>query len=164
VHNEDMIPPLGESGVLPPDIHEAEDWAEVAARFGGTPQRVRLLTKLRRGLDNLRDAGCPWVLLDGSFVTSKPEPNDVDGCWEDAPTVDRSRLDRCFLPRSVAEKLRQKAEYGMDFYRATSFEAESGKSFLEFFQSDRDGRDRGIVRLNLAAELLALRTAQQGSD
>jgi hypothetical protein len=67
-----MIPPLDEDGVLPPGIHEAEDWAEVAARFGGTPGREILLAKLRRGLDSLRDAGCPWVLLDGSFVTGKP--------------------------------------------------------------------------------------------
>jgi hypothetical protein len=77
-----MIPDLTASGVLPPGIHDAEDWSEVVRRFGDTPERAALIAKLRQGLDNLRDAGCPWVLLDGSFVTSKPDPNDVDGCWE----------------------------------------------------------------------------------
>ena len=36
------------------------------------------MAKFRLGLDNLRDAGCPWVLIDGSFVTSKPNPEDMD--------------------------------------------------------------------------------------
>src|SRR2546425_13367520 len=113
-----MIPGFTASGTLPPGIHDAEDWSEVVRRFGGTPERNALLAKLRSGLDNLRDAGCPWVLLDGSFVTSKPDPNDVDGCWEIEGT-DLERLDPCFLPRTVAQKRMQRIRYGMDFYRAS---------------------------------------------
>jgi hypothetical protein len=158
-----MSPALTPDGTLPPGIHDAADWAEVAARFGGTPEREALLAKLRLGLDNLRDAGCPWVLLDGSFVTSKPDPNDVDGCWQLVPSIDYARLDPCFLPRNPIEKQMQKVRYGMDFYRASSIEAGTGKSFIAFFQTTREGTARGIIRLDLAAErFLQPRSSQRG--
>jgi hypothetical protein len=146
-----MIPDHSADGALPPGIHDADDWSEVVSRFGGTAQRNALLAKLRLGLDNLLDAGCPWVLLDGSFVTNKPDPDDVDGCWEIAD-VDLSRLDPCFLPRSIAQKLMQRFRYGMDFYRASSIEDRSGKPFPIFFQIGKDGRARGIVRFELFGE------------
>jgi hypothetical protein len=152
-NHDSMIPPFRANGLLPPGIHEARDWAEVVEQFGGTPEREELLAKLRQGLDNLRDAGCSWVLLDGSFVTTKPNPHDVDGCWDYGPLIDRKRLDPCFLPRSVAQKQMLKLRYGMDFYRASSIEGDSGKRFIEFFQTDRAGTARAIVLLNLAAEL-----------
>jgi hypothetical protein len=125
----------------------------VVARFGGSRRRRDLLAKLRLGLDNLRDAGCPWVLLDGSFVTSKPDPNDVDGCSEFVPTMDRRRLDRSFLLLSRADRDSLKQRYGMDFFPASLIEARSGRPFSVFFQLDRKGNIKGIVRLDLAAEL-----------
>jgi hypothetical protein len=145
-----VIPPLTAAGLLPPGIHEAEDWAEVVARFGGTPRRQELLAKLRRGLDNLRDAGCPWVLLDGSFVTDKPEPNDVDGCWQFETTIDLARLDSCFLlQQPITDRHLMRHRYGMDFFVASLIEAGSGKPFYEFFQSTRENAPKGVVRLNL---------------
>jgi hypothetical protein len=147
-----MIPPLDKDGILPPGIHEAEDWAELAARFGGTPGREELLAKLRLGLDNLREAGCAWVLLDGSFVTGKPEPNDVDGCWEDDAVIDTHVLDRSFLLRTRPIRARLRERYGTDFFVASLIEASSGQPFYEFFQTDRAGIPKGIVRLDLARE------------
>ena len=147
-----MIPDFTASGALPPGIHDAEDWSEVVRRFGGTPERNALLAKLRLGLDNLRDAGCPWVLFDGSFVTSKPDPNDVDGCWEMGASIDLTRLDVSFLLRNLADRQWLKVRYAMDFFRANQIEATSGKLFPSFFQVDRNGVPRGIVRLKLAGE------------
>jgi hypothetical protein len=44
-----------------------------------------------RALNDLRDAGCKRVYLNGSFVTSKDEPGDFDACWD--PTgVDFERI------------------------------------------------------------------------
>lgn len=150
-----MIPPFSAAGTLPPGIHDAEDWSEVVRRCGGTAKRVELLARLRLGLDNLRDAGCPWVLLDGSFVTNKPDPNDVDGCWQLKASMDLGRLDQCFLLlQPLIDKRAQKNLYGMDFYRANQIEAASGKPFPAFFQTDRNADVRGIVRLNLGAEFI----------
>jgi hypothetical protein len=159
-----VIPPFSAAGTLPPGIHEADDWSEVIRRFGGTARRAELLAMLRLGLDNLRSAGCPWVLLDGSFVTDKAEPNDVDGCWQLEPTMDLARLDSCFLlRRPFADKRLQKDLYGMDFYRANQVEAASGKPFPAFFQTDRQGDARGIVRLVLAESSGASATGNTGA-
>ncbi len=144
-----MIPALRRDGSLPPGVHIADDWAEIVVRFGSTRERRQLLAKLRLGLDNLRDAGCPWVLLDGSFTTIKAGPNDVDGCWEYVPAVDLTRLDPAFLLRTAADRDALKARYGLDFFVAGLIEAGSGKPFAEFFQTDRNGNPKGIVRLNL---------------
>jgi hypothetical protein len=146
-----VVPPFRADGTLPPGIHHA-DWAEIASRFGGTPRRSELLIKLRRGLDNLRDAGVPWALLNGSFVTTKAEPNDVDGCWQYAPAVDVAALDPVFLISSPENRVAMKSRYGMDFFVAAFLDIGSGRPFAEVFQTGRDGSRKGIIRLDLAAE------------
>ena len=145
-----MIPPLRADGTLPPGVHVADNWDEVATQFGGGRWRRALLSKLRVGLENLQTAGCSFVLLDGSFVTDKVQPNDVDGCWEWAPNVDLSTLDMAFLLGNHSDRTLLKVRYGMDFFIAGVIEAGSGKPFSEFFQTDRSGHRRGIVRLDLS--------------
>jgi hypothetical protein len=76
-----MIPAPNASGELPPGIHTAT-LAEVEAVFSTTPRRRRLFEGLRRAVQNLQVAGVRRVFIDGSFVTTKADPNDVDGCWE----------------------------------------------------------------------------------
>ena len=144
-----MIPALRADGTLPPGIHVADDWDEITRVFGGTPARRALLRRLREGLENLRAAGCPWVLLDGSFTTSKPQPADVDGCWEWQEDVDLITLDRIFLLLNATDRADQKARYGTDFFIADMIEAGSGQPFAEFFQMGRNGERKGIVRFDL---------------
>ena len=91
-----MIPTLRSDGTLPPGIHVADNCDEIMRFFGGTPARCALLRRLRDGLENLRAAGCPWVLLDVSFTYSKPSPADVDGCWHYVPEIDESILEEAF--------------------------------------------------------------------
>jgi hypothetical protein len=75
-----MIPPFEPTGKLPAEIHEVT-WKELPSRLGFTPRRVRLLAGLRSALSLLKQAGCRQVYIDGSFVTTKPHPGDVDVCW-----------------------------------------------------------------------------------
>ena len=73
-----MIPSCdAASGNLPPGIHEAT-WSEILLRYGSTSHRLRLLAGLQTALDGLRGAGCTRAYLDGSFVTAKENPDDVD--------------------------------------------------------------------------------------
>ena len=37
---------------------------------------------IRSAIDNLKEAGCLTVYINGSFVTAKQVPNDFDACWE----------------------------------------------------------------------------------
>jgi hypothetical protein len=74
-----MIPDWQVNGDLPPGIHFGR-WAEIEARFGSNVRRRRLFAGFRQACDLLRRAGCRLVYLDGSFVTTKPNPGDFDAC------------------------------------------------------------------------------------
>jgi len=73
-----MIPPFNDDGYLPPGIHPAS-LEEVAARFGSESELRRVqMESLKWLLGLARRAGVRRVVVDGSFVTDKLEPNDVD--------------------------------------------------------------------------------------
>src|SRR6185437_12696403 len=133
-----MVPDFDEDGKLPPGIHLAA-WAEVAARFGWNKCRRRLLKGLAAALEVLRTAGCRTVYLDGSFVTNKATPGDYDVAWEPA-NVDIAvllRLDPVFGD-FAEERAAQKAKYGGEFFPSSVNEALTGRTFLEFFQTDKE--------------------------
>lgn len=73
-----MIPDFRDDGYLPQGVHIATE-AEVTFRFGtSSPRRRRLVMRLRRWVELSRLTGASRFLVDGSFVTSKKEPNDID--------------------------------------------------------------------------------------
>jgi|SRR5262245_23318398 len=144
-----MIPPLGPLGRLPAGLHEAT-WDELVARFGTTPRRLSLLAGLKAALDALR-AGCRRAYVDGSFVTAKAMPNDVDVCWEMAG-VDFDRLEQMEpVPLDWSQRrAAQKARFGCELFIADSAADPWGTPYLEFFQHDREtGEPKGIVVLDL---------------
>lgn len=75
------IPLLDEHGLLPPGIHECS-LAEIEERFAGfqgSDRRIRLFEKLRSYVAEVRFADLARALIiDGSFVTAKPDPGDID--------------------------------------------------------------------------------------
>ncbi|MDP9025137.1 MAG: hypothetical protein M3N13_07180, partial [Candidatus Eremiobacteraeota bacterium] len=76
-----MLPPFDEeTGYLPAGVHDAT-LAEIKDRFGKTVRRSRLVANLRLVVQQLWDAGVVEVCIDGSFCTSTPTPNDIDGYW-----------------------------------------------------------------------------------
>ena len=73
-----MIPDFRPDGYLPEGLHDATE-ADVTFRFGSsTPRRRRLSFRFHRWLELARATRARRFLLDGSFVTDKPEPNDID--------------------------------------------------------------------------------------
>lgn len=73
------LPPFDRRGDLPEGVHRAS-LDEVLARFGqGTPQRLRVTTILTHIYELARRTGkLERFVVFGSYVTTKPEPNDVD--------------------------------------------------------------------------------------
>jgi hypothetical protein len=74
------IPPFREDGWLPVGHHSAS-WDEIVARFGGVPgsQRAFLTAQLLVLRDTLHELGVRgYLLLDGSYISAKLEPNDFD--------------------------------------------------------------------------------------
>ncbi len=141
-----MIPPFtSPTGYLPPGIHDAT-WGELVARYGINPYRARLLDGLLAALRNLRGAGCLVALIDGSFVTAKRFPGDYDGAW-DPGGVDPGLVDPILLTFDNS-RAAMKAKYLGELFPAT-WPAAPGVAFAEFFQKDRDGVAKGLVRLGL---------------
>ena len=143
-----MLPAFNRNGYLPPGIHEAT-WEEFEGRFGYNNRRRRLLNGLEAAIRNLSAAGCLTVYIDGSFVTEKELPGDYDGCWE-VDGVDDNLLDPVFFdltpPRSA-----QKGKYLGEMFPVSDPQKSSGKTLIEFFQSDRSGISKGIVKLDIGS-------------
>ncbi len=142
-----MIPPFANNGELPAGIHWS-DWAELELRFGFSNRRQSLLIGLKQGLIALEIAGCTTAYIDGSFVSSKLEPNDADVCYEIAGMRGKL-LDPVLLDFSNA-RAAQKAKYGSEFFPAETAATPDGTQYLEFFQLSKNSKNKkGIVALDL---------------
>jgi hypothetical protein len=90
---ESQIPAFRPDGYLPEGLYLASE-AEATFRFGGTSRRRQRLTlRLRRWLGLVRQIGGRRLLVDGSYVTAKREPNDVDAVVL-LPTDFQQQIDR----------------------------------------------------------------------
>jgi uncharacterized protein DUF6932 len=75
------IPAFSTNGYLPPGVH-ACTLAEIRERFGQfqrTDQRCRLMDKLEAFIQECSAMGfIRSVIIDGSFMTDRDRPNDID--------------------------------------------------------------------------------------
>jgi hypothetical protein len=158
-----MLPEFDRRGNLPAGIYVTE-WQVFCRRFSDTPRRAFLLAGLRQALFSLATAGCRLAYIDGSFVTAKPDPGDYDACWS-VEGVDEDRLDPVFLTFDNG-RAAQKARFGGELFPAELPEGISGRTFLDFFQTDKEtGARKGIVAIALdLEELLATEPVRSGDD
>src|SRR6266704_124007 len=139
-----MIPGFDSDGNLPCGIHWVT-WKEFVSRFGTTPRRIKLLGGLINALYVLSQVGCKTVYVDGSFVSSKSIPGDFDACW-DTKGVDIESLNEIepVLLNFDPGRAQQKAKFSGEFFPADMTEGGSGKTFLEFFQTNKEtGNPKG---------------------
>lgn len=142
-----MIPEFTAQGLLPQGVHPAT-LTEVLERFGGNDRRQQLLSGLIEAIRLLKAAACRRIYIDGSFVTSKELPNDIDVCW-DITGVDPNALDPVFFTFDNG-RAAQKARFGAEFFPAQTPEGITGRTFLDFFQVDKQtGGPKGIIVLEL---------------
>jgi hypothetical protein len=147
-----MIPQFTEEGLLPPGVHET-DLKEIKEKLGWSRKRRELLEGLEEALELMGSCGVVRVYVDGSFVTDKDRPNDVDGCYdlaEDMSAEDLGRLAPIFPPNPT-NRAATKRRFGVDLFPAAATELGSGQPFLRFFQTDREGHQRGVLSVELRA-------------
>jgi hypothetical protein len=109
-------------------------------------KRKSLLKGLRAALTALQKAGCENVYLNGSFVTSKENPADFDGCW-DLDSVSLELLDPVLMD-FTKKQAAQKKKYGGELF--PNLPESSGQAFLDLFQTDKStGDPKGIIAMNL---------------
>ncbi len=142
------IPELTDDGVLPEGVHvcSLSDLKERFGRFDKSDKRVRLTTQLVEYFDSLRQTGLvSWVAIDGSYVTSKPDPGDIDLIVVLKASHDFSSELRPDFYNALSKK-RVRSKYAFDvFVLPEDSPALSGQ--LEFFQKTRVGTPKGILRV-----------------
>ena len=133
-----MLPEFDERGNLPPGIHPAS-FEEIAARFGWQSDLRRVETESLRWLIELvRRTGAQRLIINGSFVTDKLEPNDVD-CLV---------LTKPGFPGDLAAEAELLA--GLPFLEIQVVAEEAFGIFVrEVFSSDRDDKPKGMVEVVL---------------
>ena len=146
------IPDFNERGCLAHGIHDCTV-DEAAARFGAfqaSDRRPQLWAKFLEFVREAKACGVvEAVLIDGSFVTTKPDPNDID-----LVLVVSARHDfGADLPPAtynVVAQQRVRKRFGFDIVVARNG-SENLEHAIEFFQQVklRPGERKGILRISL---------------
>jgi hypothetical protein len=147
-----VIPPFNEDGCLPEGIHDCT-MDEAAERFGAfqtTDRRPQLWARFTEFMQGLKM--CDFmeaVMVDGSFVTATPEPNDIDLVAVVASSYDFSTE----LPPVVYNLLahrRVRRQFGFDIVVVKN-DSENLEQAVAFFQQvkQRPRIKKGILRIKL---------------
>ncbi len=131
-----MIPGLNDDGYLPLGVHSGT-LDEIAARFGAQSElRAAEMDSVRWMVGLAIRAGVTRIVLNGSFVTDKIEPNDVDCVLLIGPG---------FPQDTAAEK---ELLAGLPFMEMKLVEAAEFDEFVnDVFASDRDAVPKGVVEV-----------------
>lgn len=142
-----MIPDFREDGYLPEGLHLATE-AEVTFRFGtNTARRQRLALRLLRWIELARAVSARRLFVDGSFVTARPEPNDVDAViWLPDDFVERVSVGN---PESLELESMLLTRHPEEIFAAE--DRHDWNDWIEFFTRTResDGRRKGVVEVEL---------------
>ena len=141
------LPELTDSGELPLGVHPAS-LLETLQRFSiGHVQRIAVGERLERIYHVASATGhLARFVVYGSFVTDKPQPNDVDvflvmdDAFDGGTLTDEAAL---LFDHAAAD-----AHFGASVFwvrRPTAFGGE--QSMVEYWQAKRGGGQRGIVEI-----------------
>jgi hypothetical protein len=128
------MPPFNELGYLPPGVYEIS-WKDLMERFATNQRRQRIITGLAAALRKLAIAGCTRVIIGGSFISAKEEPNDFDAYY------DNFGLDFDLLDPLFVEDIDSQSDvfYG-ELFPTIGYD--------RFLQTDKVGNPRGVVALD----------------
>jgi hypothetical protein len=144
------IPAFNERGWLPEGIHDCT-LDEAGSRFGFFQQsdrRPHLWQKFVEFLGEVKPTGLvKHVILDGSFVTSKPDPNDIDLLLIVDTNHDFSATLRPSQYNLLAQK-RVRKRFGFDIV-VVKDGSDNLQQAIEFFQQVRQkaGWKKGILKI-----------------
>lgn len=141
------IPRFRPDGYLPEGLHMASK-TEVIFRFGSSSRRRRrLVIRIQHWVELAGRVGALRLLVDGSFVTDKADPDDIDAV--------------ILLPANFQEQIEQGIEAALELEEMILtrrpeevFAAEDEtdwNEWVEFFSRTReaDGRRKGLVEVRL---------------
>jgi hypothetical protein len=142
------LPNIDETGDLPPGVHHAT-LDEVLRHFGALGGQRGACTRHLSHICELaqRTGHLQRCIIFGSYVTSKPDPNDVDAVLV---MDDAFRLEDCPIEaRGLFDHAVAQARYGASIFwvRPGMLIEASIEEFIAHWQVKRDGSKRGIVEV-----------------
>lgn len=141
------IPPFREDGYLPEGLYVATD-AETFFRFGtSTSKRRKLAIRLRYWVNLARTIGALRFMIDGSFVTAKEQPNDIDAVIL-IPEDFEFQINRGIPAALEMEEMLLKHQ-PEELYAAE--DQQDWNEWIQFFSKTReqDNRRKGLVEIKL---------------
>ena len=130
-----MIPEFNDRGYLPLGVRGAT-MDEIAERFGRPSELRRVqMESLRWLVDLARRAGVRRIVINGSFVTDVPEPNDVDCVLLIGPEFP--------LDESAGAELVK----GLPYIEVAVVEQDDFDELAVFFATDRRMISKGMVEI-----------------
>lgn len=142
------LPEFDSHGDLPIGVHRAS-LDEVVARFGhDTPQRQLVSARLLRVHELASGTGkLERFIIFGSYVTAKPDPNDVDIILVMRDDFQEQDYTDEVLP--VLDHLRSQRELGASVFwtRPGAVLLETFDEFVAYWQVTRELGRRGIIEV-----------------
>jgi hypothetical protein len=141
------LPELTDSGELPVGVHQAS-LQETLSQFGvGHPQRIAIGDRLQRIYRLAAATGhLARFVVFGSFVTDKPDPNDVDVLLVMDDSFDANAVygeSALLFDHAAAD-----AHFGASVFWVRRLAAFGGEqAMVEYWQVKRGGGQRGIIEI-----------------
>ena len=136
-----MIPEFDERGYLPPSVHVAT-LDEVRQRFGNNVRRNELLSNFNVLLEVIRRVGASRLFLDGSFVTDKEIPGDIDAILVIPDDLNTASPEAGVLYEADIR-------FSVDLFIVLERNTNWLLRWLEFFGHDRNDEPKGLVEVTL---------------
>ena len=147
-----MIPQFDNRGLLPDGLYDTS-LEEIRAVLGFTERRSKLIDGLEEFLQIWDTSGLTdHYVIDGSFVTSKPEPSDIDMILALKDTAAFSSTLKGLLVTYCYDTASTKDRFGCHAFAAANQAHLEG--WIDFFRHEKAaegtvGRTRGLLRLGL---------------
>lgn len=147
-----MIPAFNENGWLPEGVYDCSV-EEAAARFGTfqvSERRPRLWANFTVFVGEAKACGLiEALLLDGSFVTANPNPNDIDMIVVVSASCDFA-TELQPMQYNLLSQRRVRSRFGFDMVVVRQG-SENLELAIDFFQQvkQRPAERKGLVRITL---------------
>jgi hypothetical protein len=142
-----------ETGYLPAGLHRAS-LAEIRQVLGFTVRRMELIAGLEWAAGRLFAAGVRDLRIDGSFVTAKPFPGDIDGFWVAEVGVRYDAIPPILMDFSLVRdpggrepKFPMWFAMGVELFVHPQMRGDAQHDLPHFFSHSRDGVPRGYVQV-----------------
>lgn len=146
------IPDLSTDGFLPDGLHECtlDEVMQRFARFQDSDRRPSLGRELQQYVAEVQSAEVgKYLVVDGSFVTSKPAPSDIDLLLVLRDDVNLGEVVPPFRYNARSKTYIRK-KYRFDFFPAFDGDG-SADAVIQFFRQVkyRPGEAKGLLKVTL---------------